>query len=163
MDNYPGPCAAPTLDHVGQDQGDRHKGQQDLPGKGSVEQQPQDPVDQPSPPPEGNLLPRQCDTPPDKLFPNGVQHKKRESRAKNPVPAGTKRLESHKRRMEILLDLQHSERGADAASQHADGSQPSDSPEPVAAIHRAKPQPRAQRTQPSWTPFSIQQQGSREE
>jgi hypothetical protein len=38
----------------------------------------------------------------------------------------------------------------------------SNSPEPVAGVHRAKPQPRAQRTQPSWTPFSIQQQGSRE-
>ena len=81
---------------------------------------------------------------------------------RNPVPAGTERLESHERGMKILPVLQHPERGADAAGQHADGRQPSDGPEPVAAIHRAKPQPRAQRTQPCWTPFSIQQQGSRE-
>jgi Ca2+/Na+ antiporter len=111
-------------------------------------------------PPESNLLPRQCDTPPDKRFPKDVQQKKREPRAENPVPAGTERLESHERGMKILPILQHPERGADAAGQHADGRQPSNSPAPVAAIHRAKPQPRAQRTQSSCTPFSIQQHGS---
>src|SRR5262249_17336092 len=42
------------------------------------------------------------------------------------------------------------------------GREPPDGPEPVAAVHRAQPQPRAPRTLPSSTPFSIQQQGGHE-
>src|SRR5262249_45315375 len=40
--------------------------------------------------------------------------------------------------------------------------EPPDGPEHVAAVHRAQPQPRAPRTLPSSTPFSIQQQGGQE-
>jgi hypothetical protein len=49
VDRHADPSVAPPLDDVGQDQGDRHKGHQDLPRKGGVEQQPKDPIDQPSP------------------------------------------------------------------------------------------------------------------
>src|SRR5262245_38402761 len=106
VDHHTDPGAAPPLYNVGQDQRDRHKGHQDLPREGGVEQQPQESIHQPSPPPEGRLLPRQRDPPPGELFPNDVEPKKRQPRAEDPVPAGIERLEGHERRMEIRLALQ---------------------------------------------------------
>src|SRR5262249_44919008 len=51
VDNDTDPGAAPPLDNIGQDQRDRHKGHQDLPREGGVEQQPQESIHQPGPPP----------------------------------------------------------------------------------------------------------------
>src|SRR5262245_27032084 len=95
VDNHADPGAAPPLDNVGQDQRDRHKGHQDLPREGGVEQQPQESIHQPGPPPKatscrGSTTPRQANSSPTMLSTKNGSHAPRTRY--RPGPSGSKAM-----------------------------------------------------------------------